>query len=274
MPALCPSCHQSVAEIATNRLPPWCPHCGGDLKRTTVAPALQPAASVQEGAAAAEIERPARSDTRFQLPLTWREPAAPACSGEAALEEAYAGTNDPLEAALRRIKQEQHEQEQKRRSNRWTGLGAMVAGLLIVALIVALNTFLAGEGRIVIPVQLTLLGFILAGVGGYTFFSGCDVLNLAGKELYVIRIGPDGVSRTLGADVGPSALSAGWSHAWDDIDTLAYVEDPILGSRSRVLEVHTHAGQIERLRIAENVSREQLASALTLWGKRLEVRAQ
>jgi hypothetical protein len=147
----------------------------------------------------------------------------------------------------------------------------MVAGLLIIVGIVALNTFLAGEGRIVIPVQLSLLGLILAGIGGYTFFSGSDVLNLQGRELYIVRLGPEGLSRTLDENLGPSALSEGWSHPWDDINRLAYVEDPILGARSRLLEVHTHTGQIERVRIADHVGKEQVASAIAAWGKRLEM---
>ena len=106
------------------------------------------------------------------------------------------------------------------------------------------------------------------GIGGYTLFSGHDVCNLGGKEMYQITIGPEGISRNFAVDLD-CVQSGIWAHAWEDIASLAYVEDPLLGPRSRTLEVCTKDGTIERARIAADISREQLAAQAEAHGQQL-----
>src|SRR5581483_425637 len=104
----------------------------------------------------------------------------------------------------------------------------------------------------------------------FTLLSGRDVLNLSGRGLYQVTVGPEGVSRELTAEVGPSALAQGWWLSWEAIDTVAYVEDPLGGPPA--LEVHTHQGAVERVLVAETVTAQQLADLTAAYDKPLQVR--
>lgn len=274
MPAHCESCQKSIAADADNRLPPWCPHCGGNIKKGSP-PAAPPPAAVDTSAPRDAAPAPApvalRPSDHVPAPLTWREPEAPASAGDLALEAARAEDDGSLTSGIDRIKLEQRERDQKRHKSRLAGLGAMAAGILILAAVFGLNAFLADNGRIVIPVKLSLLGFMLTGIGGYTLFSGHDICNLRATELYEITVGPEGISRCLAHEAGPSALSEGWALPWGAIASLTYTEDDLLGPRCRTLEIRTKTGEVERVRIADGISQEQLAAQAEAWGHRLEV---
>jgi hypothetical protein len=283
----CSSCHKRVTTGPADRLPPWCPHCGSDLKKKPATPPPLPPDASDTAAAwentpvavgvgdMPEWDRPSApgatrsstSSTHPSEPLSWREPAASTTSGEAALAAAYAG-DDSLHGTIRRVKHAQREQTERRRSNRWTGLGMIVLGAFIIVAILGLNAFLAQNpdgGKIVVPIKGTIAGFLLIAVGGYTMLSGHDVLIVNATELYVIDVNSSGISRTL-AHTAPSALEQGWAIPWPAIAALNYVEDPILGADSRMLEVHCRTGTVERVRIAPEITREELAAAAQTWG--------
>jgi hypothetical protein len=264
MPAQCKNCQKLISADADNRLPPWCPHCGGDIEKNATAAPVTPVPSAPAPAKVA-----LRPSEHLPPPLTWREPEVPDVDGDMALAAARAQDDGSMEGLIDRVQRKQRDQERRRGKNRWAGLGAMAAGLLIVALVFGLNALLGADGSIVIPVKLSLLGLLLTGVGGYTLFSGHDVCNLGCRGLYQISVGPDGVRRTLTAEVGPSALEEGWWHPWEAIAKLVYVEDPQGGPPT--LEVHPRSGAVERVRIAETVTAQQLVDLSAAYGQSLQI---
>jgi len=269
MPAQCQSCQKLISTDADNRLPPWCPHCGGDIKRVNApapAPAAPPAAAAAVEATVETVGSCVRPYEAAPAPLTWREPELAECSGELALAAACDDRPArPAEYARR-------EEAARRSSSRWAGLGMLGGGVLCIAVVVGLNVLVSANGHIVIPLKLSYLGVALTLVGGYTLFAGRDVTNIRAKSLYEVTVGPDGISRSLVDEVGPSALSEGWSIPWGAMDRVAWVENPLLGPGAHpTLEVRTRSGDVERVVVAPHIRREQLAALTAAHGKTLDV---
>jgi hypothetical protein len=147
-------------------------------------------------------------------------------------------------------------------------LGGIVLILVGVGLAWFFSSESSGKTRIVVPTSLLLVGLVLTVAGICGLVSGQKIFEWgAGWE---ISLGPPGVSRT---PTNPSAMIDGWVIPWDQIDHLEYQEGFPEGNQTagKTLVIHTVSGNRERVGVAEEVSREQLADAALVWGKGLEV---
>jgi hypothetical protein len=228
---------------------PWCSHCGADVPREPVA--------TESGTGAADLggagrllppanvspatrpvgENPYRSEP-IGFELAWYEPAA------------FRRALQPSRPAVRWIRH---------------GLCALflTTGLGLAAIY--------GFGELFLP-PLTLIISKTLGTG-FLCLIGIPLITLVAFRILscYVTIGPHGVSRIRSIPMGHHAVVQRWVFPWKDIQELVYVEDCPLGGRGwRVLIVQSVAGEEEIIGIANEVSRERLAEAVTAWGKRLE----
>lgn len=164
----CPRCSYTVSAGAEDRLPPWCSHCGADLK---IAPETTPSNGATSLPASESAGPPALYD-RPCSPLTWREPTTLAC-------EPSAGTStehESLPETIQRLRRSQQVRQQERWRARRAGLGAFFGGLgflAVGAFVIWFNGWWGGN--LVVPVRLLMililpLAISLAGL--YTFLTG------------------------------------------------------------------------------------------------------
>jgi hypothetical protein len=153
----CAQCGHEIAPDGLNRLPPWCPQCGRDLKAATLhAPGDTTTASPSPPGQAAVLHEP-------------RPPAA--------LES--------LHDAIERINLSHRDAHAQARSNRLFGLQIFLVGVLLLAATVALAWLyleLSGGRRILVAVGLGGLGLILTACGIYAMVSGENLIDLRREE--------------------------------------------------------------------------------------------
>jgi hypothetical protein len=195
--------------------------------------------------------------------LTWNEPEISETSGEQALD-----------AALGRAPNVARERQRKRSKNRMAGLLAIAAGVLLIVVIFGLNRLINigtdGHFKIVIPVKLAGLGVVLILGGGVSLLSGYDTLAMNKKTTWAVTLGPDGISRTSDAAVCPTVMEHGLQIPWDHVVSLVYIADPLQLGSSATLEIRTRTGDLERIPVAAEVTRDQLAAVASAHGKSLE----
>jgi hypothetical protein len=205
------------------------------------------------------IERP---------PLSWREPTAPS----PALRPSTSGPDESLTETIERVRGSQRAKADERWQNRWAGLGAFFGGLGFLAVGVFIIWFNAWwSGELVVPVRLLLILLVPLAVslaGLYSLLTGEKTIDFNGELAWDITIGPEGNSRL---PVGPGLID-GRIYSWHGIARLEYEEDLSFGT-GRILVIHMADGNRERIRIAEEVTQEQLVETVAAWGKRLEVAA-
>jgi hypothetical protein len=200
--------------------------------------------------------------------LSWREPTA----SSPALRPSTSGPDESLPETIARVRSSQQAKKHIRWQNRKAGLGAFFGGLGFLAVGVFIIWFNAWwSGELVVPVRLLLillvpLAISLAGL--YSLLTGEKTIDFNGELAWDITIGPEGISRL---PVGPGLID-GRIYYWHAITRLEFEEDRTYGT-GRVLVIHMADGNRERIRIAAEVTEEQLADTVAAWGKWLEVAA-
>lgn len=265
----CQSCHKPISADDGGRLPPWCPHCGGDLKKKATPAAVTLTAVQADGITKSDSPPPAPSPAVANEPapavLRWLEPEAMMCPGEYALD-----------AAMGRATAPKREKQLRRHKNRMGGLLAIAAGVLAIGVIVGANHFLNtstdGHFQIVVPMKLTGLGVILIVGGVIALVSGRDTLAMTKqRDVREVVVGPDGISRAAEKEASPGAPGGALFVGWEQISGLVYVEDPLLPGQA-MLEVRTRGGNAEHLRIPPEVTPDQLSAVARAHGRMLEVK--
>jgi hypothetical protein len=203
---------------------------------------------------------------RLRAPLSWREPTAP---DREPLSVETAAEDESLPETIERVRRSQHAQQQQGWHARRNGLGAFFGGLAFLAVgafVIWFNCW--WTGKLEVPVRLVLilllpLGISLAGL--YTFLTGHQIVGFTEGLAWDITIGPEGIKRE---PVG--GLIDGQIIYWHGIECVEYEEDFTLGT-ARTLVVHLGDGRQQRIRIAREVTAEQLAETVSAYGKELKL---
>jgi hypothetical protein len=176
-----------------------------------------------------------------------------------------------LPETIERVRRSQHVKQQERWQARRTGLGAFFAGLgflAVGAFVIWFNGW--WEGKLVVPVRLLMiliLPLVISLAGLYTFLTGHQIIDFNGDLTWDITISPEGITRT---PVG--GLIDGKIIYWHGIKCLEYEEDFTFGT-GRSLIIHLADGSREKIRIASEVTAQQLAETASAYGKKLELAA-
>jgi hypothetical protein len=176
-----------------------------------------------------------------------------------------------LPETVQRIRRSQEVNQKKRWQARRAGLGAFFGGLaflVVGAFVIWFDAWWGGQ--LVVPVRLLmilLLPLAISLAGLYTFLTGHQIVEFNGGLTWDITISPEGISRR---PVG--GLIDGRIFYWHGIECLEYEEDFTFGI-GRTLVVHLAGGSRERIRIAQEVTAEQLAETVSAYGKELKVAA-
>jgi hypothetical protein len=172
-----------------------------------------------------------------------------------------------LPETVQRIRRSQQVNQQNRWRARRAGLGAFFGGLAFLAVgafVIWFNGWWGG--KLVVPVRLLmilLLPLAISLAGLYAFITGQQIVDFNGDLTWDITIGPEGISRT---PVG--GLIDGRIIYWHGIAYLEYEEDFTFGT-GRTLVVHLANDSRERIRIAPDVTAQQLAETVSAYGKEL-----
>jgi hypothetical protein len=254
MAILCEKCAQAIPPKPDNRLPPWCPHCGADLKRAPAQadprpsprePSPQPASAPQETI----FDRVESPPQQIEVKHDWHEPMRFRVEWfePRAFQRALEGVPSP--------------------HLRW--FQALILVLFLMFLGHTAIQYVVQEYFPKLPSNFSLkYGLPVLGIFGLAL-----LLWLTGATpAWYVELGPKGISRTRAVSTGHHVMVTGWEIPWYQVERLVYMESYPLGNQFwRVLVVHTVNGEQRMIGIAKDVSARQLSATCNGWNKHLEM---
>ncbi|MCI0379683.1 MAG: hypothetical protein L0215_18925 [Gemmataceae bacterium] len=290
MTAQCAHCGNFIPADKDNRLPPWCPKCGNDLKKNSAAPASAPLTSVplagrrpeesateivpHDPSAGVTAVRPKQLD-RWRFQLNWTEPdiSKGAFDPEATRPQAQpaVGKEESLHDVVQRVSYSHKSQRKDSRKNRLSGVMLLLFGIIVIVVGLGLSNLLThddGEStRTYLPMGVLGLGLVATLGGAYGMLTGTKSVEVNASIPFEVSIGPNGISRTSANDFAVS-----WAIPWDIVKRVEYIEHFPLGDRAHnVLFVHTKNGERETVVLAPELAPQRLADVMEAHGHKMEV---
>lgn len=288
----CARCTHGIRPDADNRYPPWCPICGTDLKRPVV-PSFQgpppptdlplflskppvPADDDIPTVLPADAPLPTRPEVIAQAIQTTPSLAPPRAESPAA--EAIRPTLPPVsEVALRSESpeamnlhldwREPVEFQRGRDPVQRINIGRTLVLLCVVGSLVFIFLDLFA---VFSPLHTPIVQLLVVGVLFLVILPLIYVF-VPRRIIYLVTLGPQGISRSQLAPSGSDFVLHGWTLPWNRIEQVIYHERHRLADLiGRALVVRANHGREEVLGIPDNVSRAQIAATLAAWEKTLE----